>query len=125
MKSKCKAGLIRAIMRKNIHHDAHIMTDRSAVYFEANVYFLNHDTVDHTREEYVRGNVHVNTLEGWFSLLKRGINGTFHHVSKKHLDRYIAEFTHRYNWRNANDIQRTVLAIRGAEGKRLYYKELV
>jgi transposase-like protein len=110
------------IIRKHVHHDATLMTDQWGGYSRANEHVLNHHTVDHKKREYVRGNVHTNTLEGWFSLLKRGINGTFHHVSEKHLDRYIDEFVHRYNWREMDDVQRTIKAIKGAPGKRLYYK---
>lgn len=111
------------IMRRNVHRDAHIMTDSANVYVHSDLYFLKHGAVDHSRKEWKRGNVHTNTIEGWFSLLKRGITGTFHHVSEKHLSRYLAEFVHRYNWREMDDVQRTVKAILGAEGKRLYYKE--
>jgi hypothetical protein len=75
---------------------------------------------------YVRGTAHVNTAEGIFSLLKRGINGSFHHVSKGHLHRYCAEFEFRYNNRIAlgvDDGERAALIVRGAEGKRLTYKQ--
>ena len=75
-------------------------------------------------DEYVRGNVHTNTAENFFSILKRGIDGVYHHVSEAHLPRYLDEFTFRYNNRTANginDAERTRLALRGAEGKRLRY----
>ena len=110
------------IISQHVDRGATLMTDGSAAYPHMDEWVLFHHTVDHTHSEYVRGNVHVNTLEGWFSLLKRGINGTFHHVSEKHLDRYIDEFVHRYNWREMDDVQRTIKAIKGAPGKRLYYK---
>ena len=73
--------------------------------------------------EYVRGDVTTNTVEGFFSLLKRGVYGTFHSVSKKHLHRYVAEFEFRYNGRYLDDGARTVLAIKKAEGKRLMYRQ--
>ena len=73
--------------------------------------------------EYVRGDVTTNTVEGFFSLLKRGVYGTFHSVSKKHLHRYVAEFEFRYNGRYLDDGARTVLAIKNAEGKRLMYRQ--
>jgi transposase-like protein len=111
------------IISQHVSRDATLMTDGSAAYPHMDEWVLFHHTVDHTHNEYVRENVHVNTLEGWFSLLKRGINGTFHHVSEKHLDRYIDEFVHRYNWREMDDVQRTIKAIKGAPGKRLYYKQ--
>ncbi len=69
--------------------------------------------------QYVRGDVHTNTVEGFFALLKRGIIGTFHSVSRKHLHRYLAEFEFRYNARKMEDGERTALAIRSSEGKRL------
>jgi hypothetical protein len=71
----------------------------------------------------VRGDVTTNTVEGFFATLKRGINGSFHHVSKEHLHRYLAEFDFRYNNRKIDDHQRTVAAIAGFEGKRLRYKD--
>ncbi|MEX2207726.1 MAG: transposase [Myxococcota bacterium] len=79
----------------------------------------------HSIYEYARGDVTTNTLEGFFSLLKRGIYGTFHHVSAKHLHRYVAEFEFRYNARKIDDGNRTALAIRGSEGKRLAYSTVV
>ena len=73
--------------------------------------------------EYVRGDAHTNTIEGFFSLLKRGIYGTFHSVSRHHLHRYLAEFEFRYNHRDIDDGARTIAAIQGAEGKRLLYRQ--
>ena len=72
----------------------------------------------------MRGDVHTNTVEGYFSLLKRGVIGTFHQVSRKHLPLYVAEFDHRYNHRKTTDGERTVAALRLAEGKRLTLKPL-
>ncbi len=116
---------LRAIMRENITPDSHIMTDEFHSYSALDEDFLHHDLVNHKRKEYVRGNVHTNTLEGWFSLLKRGINGTFHHVSPQHLDRYIGEFTYRYNNRKLSDGERARKAIKQVVGKRLVYKEAI
>ena len=70
-----------------------------------------------------RGNAHTNTAEGYFSLLKRGIIGTYHHISQQHLDRYLAEFDFRYNSRKVEDNTRMTLAVDGAEGKRLTLKQ--
>jgi hypothetical protein len=78
--------------------------------------------VNHSDGEYVRGQVHTNTVEGYFSLLKRGIVGTFHHVSEKHLPRYLAEFDFRYNGRKDSDAVRAFNAMKGIEGKRLQYR---
>lgn len=76
-------------------------------------------------DEYVRGDAHTNNLVGWFSLLKRGVNGTFHHVSEEYLDRYAGEFVFRLNNCKVSDYERTVKAIRGIVGKRLVYKEAI
>jgi hypothetical protein len=82
-----------------------------------------HETVNHGDKEYVRGDVHVNTAESFFALLKRGVHGTFHHVSKQHLHRYCDEFGFRWDHRKATDGERTVAAIRQAGGKLLLYRE--
>jgi hypothetical protein len=83
-----------------------------------------HEAVDHSKREYVRGDVHVNTLEGFFSVLKRGLIGVYQHVDKKHLDRYLAEFDFRFNNRaklGIDDKQRADRTLVGAKGKRLTY----
>ena len=85
--------------------------------------FAGHDVIEHHRGEYARGSVHTQTVESYFATLKRGVNGTYHHVSRAHLDRYLAEFDFRYNARNVSDATRTVAALSGAEGKRLMYRE--
>jgi len=95
------------------------MTDELNPYRKIGRAFARHDTVTHSRHEYVRGLVTTNTVEGFFSLLKRGLIGTFHHVSHKHLHRYLSEFEFRYNTRKLDDGERTRRAIRAAEGKRL------
>ena len=80
----------------------------------------------HSIGEYVRGDIHTNTIEGYFSILKRGIMGTYHHVSPKHLKRYLAEFDFRYNERAAlgvDDISRADKLVRGIVGKRLTYRD--
>ena len=87
--------------------------------------YASHETVDHNRE-YVRGDAHTNTAENFFSILKRGINGVYHHVSEAHLPRYLSEFDFRYNTRAANgftDSDRTRLALSMVEGKRLRYAD--
>jgi transposase-like protein len=85
----------------------------------------SHQSVNHSIGEYVRGDVHTNTIEGYFSIMKRGIVGTYHHVSQKHLRRYLAEFDFRYNERMAlgvGDAERMSRSISGIVGKRLTYK---
>ena len=79
----------------------------------------------HSAGEYVRGEAHTNTVEGFFSLLKRGINGVYHHVSRGHLHRYCDEFAFRYELRKVDDGTRTAMMVEGAEGKRLTYKQPV
>jgi transposase-like protein len=104
----------------------HMMSDELHAYDALSMGFAGHDTVKHSTGEYVRENVHTNTVEGFFSLLKRGIVGTFHHVSKGHLHRYANEFAFRYTNRIAlgvNDSERARLLVLGAEGKRLTYKK--
>jgi transposase-like protein len=119
---------MRATLVDNIDTaNAHLMTDELPVYPKTavNAGFKRHQMIRHMDKQYVRGNVHTNTVEGFFSLLKRGINGTFHHISKGHLHRYCSEFEFRYNTRTAlgyTDGERASLLVKGAEGKRLTYK---
>lgn len=101
------------------------MTDGFASYRGIGEGFEGHETVDHVSGEYVRGDVFTNTVESWFALLKRGVYGTFHHISDQHLDRYIGEFSFRWDNRKVSDYQRMLEAVRGIEGIRLYYKVLI
>jgi len=102
------------------------MTDEAGVYTVIGGTFSGHGTVNHSAEEYVRGGFwHTNTVENYFSILKRGINGTYHHVSQQHLKRYLAEFDFRYNERSGlgvSDAERAAKALKGIEGKRLTYR---
>jgi hypothetical protein len=101
------------------------MTDEAGQYLKIGKEFAGHETVNHGAGEYVRGGAHSNTVEGYFSILKRGIVGVYHHVSKQHLKRYLAEFDFRYNERIAlgvNDVERTEKALRGIVGKRITYR---
>lgn len=100
--------------------DTTMMTDELSSYGGL---VAKHETVKHRDREYVRGNAHVNTVEGFFSLLKRGINGTFHHVSRGHLQRYCDEFAFRYSHRKPSDGDRAALLVNAGEGKRLTYKQ--
>ena len=113
------AKTLKAELRKHVSKDATIMTDNFTVYQG----FAGHEIVDHGTGEYVRGDAHTNTVEGWFALLKRGVMGTFHHVSEEHLDRYVDEFVFRYNRREVTDGERAHMAIQKVGGKRLYYKD--
>ncbi len=111
-------------IESNMAHNATMMTDELAAYKSiASDSDRKHVTVKHRDNEYVRGDAHTNTVEGFFSLLKRGINGTFHHVSRGHLSRYCDEFAFRYERRKATDGERAGMLVKGAEGKRLTYKQ--
>ena len=113
---------LKAILNENVEKDTRIMTDTFQVYLKATKGFKSHETVNHHIKEYARGDVTTNSAEGYFSLLKRGVIGTFHHVSKKHLPLYLAEFDHRYSNRKVTDGERTVGSLTKATGKRLTYK---
>jgi len=113
---------LKKAMLECIATDARIMTDESPSYKWAKHHFADHQAVNHRYGEYVRGTAHVNTCESIHALLKRGVIGTFHHVSKKHLHRYLVEFDFRFNHRKIEDGERTLEAIKGFEGKRLMYK---
>jgi hypothetical protein len=100
------------------------VTDQAQHYKYAPV--ADHQAVDHSKFEWVRGVASTNTLEGFFSVLKRGLVGIYQHVDKKHLDRYLAEFDFRQNTRaklGINDVQRTAHAVQGMAGKRLMYRD--
>ena len=114
---------LRAVMRENIEPSSRVMTDESGLYIGTGNEYASHETVNHSRKEYVRGDVTTNTVEGFFGLLKRGINGVYHQVSKKHLHRDVQEFEFRYNARKMSDGERTVMAVAGFEGKRLKYRD--
>jgi hypothetical protein len=103
------------------------MTDTAGGYMEMGKEFARHEMVDHGAGEYVRGDAHSNTVEGYFALLKRGIIGTYHHVSEAHLKRYLAEFDFRYSERSSlgvDDGERATKALQGIVGKRLTYRRI-
>jgi transposase-like protein len=113
------------IVNENIAKEAHLMTDESRLYTRPGEQFATHETVVHSRKEYVRGRVHTNTVEGYFSIFKRGMKGVYQHCGEKHLHRYLAEYDFRYNHREVlgfNDGERAALALKHAAGKRLTYK---
>lgn len=115
---------LKGLIRENVARSARIITDENSAYTGiGKEYAGGHETVCHSAREYARGDVHSNTVEGFFSSVKRGINGIYHAVSKEHLHRYMAEFEFRYNNRHLDDGDRTVKAILSAEGKRLMYKQ--
>jgi hypothetical protein len=107
-----------------LHPDTSVMSDDGGA--RVGTMFAKHQTVNHSIGEYVRGDVNTNTIEGYFSILKRGIIGTYPHVSPLHLKRYLAEFDFRYNERMAlgvDDKTRAAKAIKGIVGKRLTYHQ--
>jgi transposase-like protein len=122
-----KATTLNAILREHVSTDANLMTDEAAMYTTVGRAFASHGVVKHGQSEYVRGTAHTNTVEGYFSLLKRGLVGTYHKCGEQHLHRYANEFSFRYNNRaklGVNDIMRTDEALRRIAGKRLTYQRI-
>ncbi len=120
------AKTLGPILRKQLHEATALMSDESVTAMSLGQEWGNHQAVNHSTGEYVRGDAHTNTVEGYFSILKRGIVGVYHHVSPKHLKRYLAEFDFRYNERMAlgvNDTERATKALKGVAGKRLTYRQ--
>ena len=116
----------KSVVRANVDKSARILTDENSSYIGLGSEFeRGHESTKHSAREYVRADVHSNTVEGFFSIVKRGIDGIYHSVSKEHLHRYLAEFEFRYNNRQLEDGARTAAAIQAANGKRLMYREPV
>lgn len=114
---------LRAAIREDVHPESYIITDEHLGYRGIGEHFEGgHHTVRHSAGEYARGPYHTNTAESSFALIKRGIVGVYHNVSKQYLHRYIWQFDFMWNGRKLNDGERTVLAIRCAEGKRMMYR---
>jgi transposase-like protein len=117
---------VRKIVSDNVSRESRLHTDESKLYFGSDKVFASHETVKHSAKEYVRGDVHVNSAEGYFSIFKRGMRGIYQHCAEKHLHRYLAEYDFRFNHRVAlgfDDGERAALALKGAEGKRLTYRQ--
>jgi transposase-like protein len=123
---------IAPIVRANIARETALMTDEATYYREVGQEFGSHESVNHSRDEYVRYPaakatpvIHTNTVEGFYSIFKRGMKGVYQHCSEKHLHRYLAEFDFRYSNRvrlGVNDVERTERALKGIVGKRLTYR---
>jgi len=116
---------VSPVVRANLSREARLMTDEGTYYREVGAEFASHETVNHSTKEYARGDVTTNTVEGYFSVFKRGMKDTYQHCSEKHLHRYLAEFDFRYSNRSAlgvNDLMRAEIAITGIKGKRLTYR---
>jgi transposase-like protein len=120
------AKTLKSAIRGAVDKESTIMTDEWGSYKGIGKGFKGgHKTVNHGLGEYVNGDTSTNTAESYFALLKRGVHGTFHHISKKHLPRYCNEFSFRWDNRKVSDGERTVEAVKGMQGKRLMLKELI
>ena len=121
---------VMPIVNANVSKESHMMTDKAQLYRDQLKGFAGHDRVDHSKGEYVRKEkgkplIHSNTVEGYFSVFKRGMRGTYQHCAEKHLHRYLAEFDFRYNNRvklGVNDEARAIRMVKGAQGRRLTYR---
>ncbi len=121
---KVNAKTLKRAIKEVCHKTSCIMTDEWPSYRGIGKDFAGgHKVINHGIGEFVKGNASTNTAESFFALLKRGIHGAFHHVSKIHLHRYCDEFSFRWNHRKVNDGERTVAAIKGGNGKRLMYRQ--
>ena len=119
------AGTLRQKLAENVSYSATLMTDEARQYTEIGKGFTDHQSVNHSAEEYVRGDAHTNTIEGYFSILKRGMYGVYQHCSSHHLHRYTTEFDFRYNHRQKlgfDDAMRTEELLKSIGGKRLTYR---
>lgn len=120
------AATLSAVMREQISSASYLMTDDARQYLTPGKEYFAHEAVGHKSGEYVRGNAHTNTVEGYFSIFKRGMTGVYQHCSQHHLKRYLAEFDFRYNTRSGlgyDDMARTMEALKGAKGRRLLYRD--
>jgi hypothetical protein len=116
---------VRRVVLDNADTASHLRTDQANMYRAIGRRFASHEAVDHSKEEWVRGDAHTQTVEGYFSIFKRGMTGIYQHCSEHHLHRYLAEFDFRYSNRiklGVDDTERTRRAIKGAGGKRLTYR---
>jgi transposase-like protein len=121
------ADTLKDKLNKNVAKSARLMTDDASQYEKVGKTFLDHQTVNHSAGEYVRGYAHTNTVEGFFSIFKRGMYGVYQYVSSYHLHRYTTEFDFRYNYREKlgfNDSDRAKAALNGISGKRLTYRRI-
>jgi transposase-like protein len=117
------AAHLRGVLVTNVDRRSHLMTDNNRAYTELGREFASHGITSHSTRKYADGFKHSNTAENFFSIFKRGVIGTYHHLSEAHLGRYCAEFDFRYNTRKLTDTERTAEAVKGARGKRLMYRQ--
>jgi len=119
-----RGSSLRRVIAEHVNAEStHLHTDSAASYVKIAADFAGHSTVDHYAGEYVRGDVSTNQAENYFAQLKRSIDGTHHHVSREHLDRYLSEFDFRYSTRGVSDTERMRMLGRQTGGKRLTYRK--
>jgi hypothetical protein len=117
---------VEAIVTANVDRESRLMTDEAPYYPAIGMQFAAHESVNHSAEEWARGDAHTNTLEGFFSVFKRGMRGVYQHCGERNLHRYLAEFDFRYNNQAAcgvSDGARAESAVTGIVGKRLMYRD--
>lgn len=118
---------IKPIMKEHVEAGTRIQTDESVVSHWMHDEFPDHDVVTHAKREYSRyengQRITTNTVEGFFGLVRRGVYGTYHHWGRGYLQQYLNEFDFRYNDRKVNDSERTLLALKATEGKRLTLRQ--
>lgn len=117
------SATIDALVTRHVHPKSVLMTDEAAHYRKPGKKLIRHYSVNHAKGEYSKGFVTTNTVEGFFSIFKRGMNGVYQHCGEQHVHRYLAEFDFRYSHRKVSDRERADLALKGAEGRRLMYSQ--
>jgi transposase-like protein len=116
-------GAARSTVVDRVHPDSFLMTDEAGHYRQPGKKLRGHYAVNHAKNEYAKGFITTNTVEGFFSIFKRGMNGVYQHCGEQHVHRYLSEFDFRYTYRKVSDRERADLALKGAEGKRLVYHQ--
>jgi transposase-like protein len=114
---------LRPLIVTHASRKSALMTDEGGQYFHVGKEFARHEKINHSDDEYVRGDVYTNTAECRFSLMKRAVYGAYHSISEAHLPRYLAEWDFKWNTRKMKDGERAARALKGAEGKRLTYRQ--
>jgi hypothetical protein len=114
---------VRDFLVTNADRKSVLMTDESNLYKGVGKEFIRHFTVNHAKGEYAKGFATTNTVEGYFSIFKRGMIGTYQHCGEQHLQRYLTEFDFRYSNRDVSDAERAEIAVAGVQGKRLMYHQ--
>ena len=117
------ATTVRSALLENVHRASTLMTDEANIYRSVGKLFAGHGHTLHAARVFAKGEIHSNSAENFFSILKRGIIGTYHHVSEAHMHRYLSEFDFRYSTRTLTDAERTAEAVKAARGKRLMYNQ--